>query len=242
MKLNKITERDFKHLSPKNSTFSFFDISPDLKDYMLLNISLYRKLLVDYLLKITNIRLYDKQLLEEKYLQIPTEAMDMYQYFSQNELHYIYLRNNIYIERLTDIEKDFLAKKIETENFDLDEESQKMIESSFRRVIFEDELGNGEIFSSDFAPDSSTFRASNDSLVLGIRYDELNLNGMDSNAWGRYHDEKMRNLYLLSDKIENEIAQILNMPVEVFIYDDYTVTPRNTAPNFDESKKNNSYE
>lgn len=234
-----MTEADFNSLSPKNSVISFSDIPLDLKDYFLLNNSLYRKLLIDYLIKNTDIKSFDDNLQNSdlEYISILESDMDIYQYLSSDNFKYIYLRNNIYLEALTDEERNILGEKIESQNYNLDEVAEKLIKDSFQRVIFEDKLGDGSISRSIFSSKSTSYKAPNNALVFGIRFDIFNLNGMTSKEWDELHQKQMRNLFEVSNKLKETLSASLAIPVEALIYSEYSITPRDAITHEEENQE-----
>jgi len=232
--MQMIGEEDFKNMGLPHTKQFLNDISQEDKELFLAVYSLYRKLFLNYLLKKTKIKEYDDGLLSSdlKFLKVPVADMDIYQYISHENLGYLYLRNNLYVERLTTEETQFFHDKLRTGNEALDEESEKIIGTTISRVIFEDVMKDGNTYKTNYGPLAQSFMAPNNALVIGIRFDEFNLNGHDPSTWGNLHVEQLKYVFALSDKIEKELTEILGMPAVVIKYDEYSIKKKtvNTKP------------
>ena len=97
MNLKVITKEEL--LSLDKNTLNMEITSDYLQEY-----SLYIYLLLQYLLKTTDIKKYDDLLANDKHNFIPLkqEEMDIYQKLCSSIFKYFYIRNNIYIERLSE--------------------------------------------------------------------------------------------------------------------------------------------
>ena len=73
---------------------------------------IYSNLLIQYFIKYYNLKEFDDVLSKDKrnFEKVSTYDMDIYQYLSSEYLNYIYLRNNIYIERLSNEELLYLSE------------------------------------------------------------------------------------------------------------------------------------
>ena len=74
--------------------------------------NIYNNLLIQFLMKEYSLINVDNELAKRKdeFKEVSYEDKDMYQKSSTGYLKYFYLRNNIYIERLSVEERDFLNK------------------------------------------------------------------------------------------------------------------------------------
>lgn len=228
MKYKKLNFADLNDLYPKSSKVSLNDFSEKDKQEYLSLYNLYRKLFTEYMMKKLNIKSYDRKIEDSEYAFSPVkkENMDAYQYVSSDELKYFYFRNNLYIEKLTKKEVDFLRKKISQGNIELDEEAEKMIEETYPKVIFEDLAQDGQKARVLFGPDSESFFADNDSVVIGVRYDEFEDENENDEEWfNRYMNQRR----FLNDII-NEMKEVFNkkMPqgVSIINYDATSVNQR----------------
>lgn len=110
-----------------------------------------------------------ESLLESKnqnFKAVPEEEMDIYQYLSS--LKYFYIRNTLFIENLS--REDI--KKI-LDNDEMNDDIENIIATTYKSVIKVSSFKDDE-FATNYGPLSSNFIASNDSLILGIRFKEEN--------------------------------------------------------------------
>ena len=152
--------------------------------------------------------------------------MDIYQYFSSDILKYFYIRNNIYIEKLNKKEIDFLEKKIQSKNYELDDETMQIIESSYRRVIFEDVLKNGELCKTLYGPNSSNFFADNNAIIIGVRYDEFAENKLNDDEWDELHQQQVEFLESLITRMNKNLNSNSAVPIEILEYSEFSIIPR----------------
>jgi hypothetical protein len=187
--------------------------------------SVYSKLFRNYIIETLNLKKYDDELLNSglNYLKVSDENMDIYQDFSKNDLNYFYLRNNLYIERLSIEEKEFLYKIFIGDKSITEEQIKLFIENTYYKVIFENVNNDGNILNTNYGPDSSEFYVSNNSLVIGVRYDQFNLNGMSDKEWDDLYQKQTFNLIDVIGKIEKNENDKLKVPVNIIVYDDYSI-------------------
>ena len=199
---------------------------------------LYRKLFTQYIIEILNLIKYDKQIVNNK-IKFPIvnqKNMDIYQYFSSDILKYFYIRNNIYIKKLNEDEIKFLKNIKFNDNKVLNSEEKEFIENTYAKVIFEDVLGNGEKCITFFGPNSRNFWAKNNSLVIGIRYDEFTDNGLSDDEWDILHEKQIEFLNKLIDKMIVEYNKKLKIPVSIIRYNEFSVRKLYNEKNVEEER------
>ena len=130
---------------------------------------------------------------ELDFVKIKEEDMDFYQITNTFNLNYIYLRNNIYIEKLNDEDIKYLEK-----NKKYDEEVSAFINRTFKNVInpYDD---SKMIF---YGPENRNFMCNSDDLVLGIRYDEFN---------SKLEEEKFKENFLKKQELISQLILVLNI-------------------------------
>ncbi len=181
----------------------------------------YSVLFNDYINNLLNLKEYDNELKDLD--PVKEEKMDIYQYLFKDSLKYIYIRNNIYIERLSVKEKEFLMKCVSDADKMPSVDAYNFIEKTYKKVIFENINNNGSICATNFGPLTQRYIFPNNSLILGIRYEQY--------ANPSVPDEEFKNKYIsdlfkvtdISKKMSNELKEKLDIPVFVTIYDDYSV-------------------
>lgn len=101
---------------------------------------LYKKLFLDYIIKKLKLNEYDEKLNKSdlNYISISLEDKDNYQKNNSRNLKYFYIRNNMYIERLTQEDIKFIQNKRKNSEELLDEEWIKFIESTYPKIIKEE--------------------------------------------------------------------------------------------------------
>lgn len=228
MNFKQINEEELKTIYPNRGVNALINMSDKDKQGFLLKYDLYRKLFSEFIILRLNLKEYDIEVSNSKLkFKINSESdMDFYQYYSSEELHYFYIRNNIYIDKLSEIENNFLQEKINSNNYNFDEESENFIESTYTKVIFEDVLNNGENCITTYGPDSNSFMAPNNAVVIGFRYDEFNLNELDDKEWNELHNKQLMYLKELNDRMSVDMDNVLQVPVAILRYNEFSVRKR----------------
>lgn len=199
----------------------------------------YRKLFTEYMTEKLNLQEYDKVIKESglDFIGVNESDMDSYQYFSSNVLKYFYIRNNINIEKLDQKELEFLSQINFDNEKELEEEEKEFIEKTYQKVIFEDILKNGKKCIISYGPDSSRFFSSNDSIVVGMRYDEYAESGLDDEEWDELHEKQLDFLQELEKKMKLELKDKLDNPISIIQYNEFSVQRRN-APEPQNTEEN----
>ena len=228
MDFNRIEERDLETIYPSTGII-FNRLDEEKKSKYILLYNIYRELFTQYIINKLQLHTYDEKLLKSglDFAIIDEEDMDIYQFFSCELLKYIYVRNNVYIERLTKKEMEFLETKIKSGNTSLDEETIRFIEETYKKLIFEDIYNDGGDGIISYGLDNSSYFASNDSLIIGIRYDQFADNGLDDEEWDKLNDEQRVFLYLMIKQMNTDFEGKLQVPISVIEYDDISAIGRN---------------
>ncbi|HCC03281.1 MAG TPA: hypothetical protein DEP51_00225 [Clostridiales bacterium] len=128
----------------------------------------YNKMFIQYVLTKTCLKDLDEQMCKQREIKPLDETqMDLYQYCISDELKFLYIRNNMHIERLNELEKEFL-KSVELCEGSFTPKQRAYIEKSFPKVIAEGE-GNGKTIA-NYGNENVGFLAKDNSVVIGIRY------------------------------------------------------------------------
>lgn len=215
MIFNELSEKDLIMMDNRIDSSS-----NDKNEYKNLNY-IYRKLFTEYIINKTNLKTFDNILKESdlKFKIVNIKDIDSYQYFTFEDLKYFYVRNNIYIEHLTDEEKEFFTKKINNNDYCLDDETAKMIEKTFKKVISKNDIDEKyEVF---YGPLSSSFMTLSTNIVIGFRYDEFNDDGLSDDEWDALHNKQM-------EFLENLVSNLIkgNTELTVFQYSEFSTIPR----------------
>ncbi|MBR2712820.1 MAG: hypothetical protein IKE73_03835 [Bacilli bacterium] len=220
--MKKIEMEDLKNYY--NGDISILN-DEDLKIY-----SLYYSLLIDYLLKNSNLKKVDEDIYkcDLNFVPVKIDNMDLFQYMSSENLKYFYIRNIIHVERLTKEEKEFLLSK---NNLDLNdnEELESFVKNSMYKLIYEGKGKENEtVF---YGPFNANYMLPANSLVIGFRYDEFNNDGMSDNEWDINHDKQdnkkldfFREINIKNDKFKDVLVRFLE-------YNDFSIQKKNNVDN-----------
>ena len=117
-KLNYIEEDDLLLERPNIREKCNIRSDEGMQEYLILY-NTYNNLLIQFLMKEYSLINVDNELAKRKdeYKELSYEEKDMYQKSASGYLKYFYLRNNIYIERLSIEERDYLNNVYLTGNF-----------------------------------------------------------------------------------------------------------------------------
>ena len=162
----------------------------DKKTYLDLYL-LYSNLLYKYLIPKLNLKIYEKMMVNARnhFENVKEDDMDFYQYLARDYLKYFYIRNNLYIERLTEDELDFLKKKLASNNQDLDSKTIDFISKTYPKVIAEKlDLNNTKV---SYGPDNYDFYQDSKALVIGVRFNEYYMQEGETEAeWDKKYDNR----------------------------------------------------
>lgn len=197
---------------------------------------LYRKLFTEYIIEILDLKKYEEKIMNSdlNIKAIECEEMDFYQLFSSDILKFFYIRNDIYVEKLNDNERNFLKTRLLENKFELDDKAKSFIETTYKVVITDEyELPSTIIY---YGPNTIKYSAVSNALVLGMRYDEFSVDGLDDSAWKYRYEEQFKFLYSLFDRMEVILSDIIEIPVNVIKYNEYSVVK------YIQAKEENNYE
>lgn len=169
----EINEELLETKIPYNNKKYFDSLLPESREKYLKLYSLYNSLLIQYLIKKYNLKLYDQMIQESNrdFKKVDIKDMDIYQYTSSKYLDYLYIRNNIYIERLSNEELLYLDTLKET----LNSNGEQFIENTYKKVIFNDGY-------TMYGPDNSKFLKKSNSIILGLRCKGIELENNDEDT------------------------------------------------------------
>ena len=173
------------------------------------NYEYYNYMFYIFLIHNTNIKQIDNEFIKSslKYISITESQQDFYQLISC-ELKYFYIRNNLYIQRLSKDESGFIMSRINNNNYAYDSEVEQFIKNTFKKVISE---GDGYINFYNFGPTHLDYSAPVDSLIIGFRNDDFE-NGQAFTA------DEIRNLAITYNP-DTTIEDIQNAAASISLED-----------------------
>lgn len=223
-----IDEQDFLTKCPDTNLDTFGKMNKELKDTYLAIYMKYSELFNKYLYHKMGLDEFDNRIGNSNlsFLPVGENEMDLYQYLSHDISRFFYIRNNYYIERLSNDEQAFLAEKVLKSESDLDKETIAFLESTYRKVIYENVADNENIYNINFGPNSESFFAPNNSLVLGFRYDEFNTQGKTDEQWDDNYNKQLEYINNIMNEAEDKLSKKLGIPVVIIKYDQFSIKKR----------------
>ena len=225
-KIRIINENEYFSLDINDKIYQ--NMNEIQKDEYLNMYSLYMNFFIKYLIKIINLQEYDKLFSGSSPIFVPVKDknMDIYQLVCSSLLKYVYIRNNLYLERLTADELKFLRTKLTNCDYSFNKEAFEFINTTFKKVIFElIDNDYNKIVQINRGPLSESFFAPNNSLVIGLRYDKFNLNNMSEEAWFENQCDQWEFVRSMIQKMEMNISSVLHIPCKVIEYDEFSIKP-----------------
>lgn len=187
----------------------------------------YKILLDKYLVYKFNLKMYDEKISNSglKFVSVKDEDMDDYQNNSFMGLKYIYLRNNLYVEKLSVEDINLLLNIDLSKITSFEDDIFKIIERTFMTVI-DSSFGNTIQMNCYGADDDYYWKESNE-LVFGVRHDKFADNGLgDGDIWSDNYDKQINFLGSLIGEMIQKSSEIMGSNVNFLQYDEFTVKRR----------------
>ena len=178
--------------------------------------ALYRKGFESWLLKTTSLRDFDDRLSnsELNFAPMPRSQQSFYQRYSTWGLQFIYLCNNIPIERLSKNDLQLLYSQVENGSADINQELENMIKRTFSDVLMAyPHLGESALcgygFNGNFSPNRSI---------------ALEISNNDYDEEGNYRDfstniDRIDLMESLANEMQNVLSEQLGHRVVVHVYE-----------------------
>lgn len=180
---------------------------------------IYSNLLIQYFIKYYNLKEFDDVLSKDKrnFEKVSTDDMDIYQYLSSEYLNYIYLRNNIYIERLSNKELLYLSR---IKDYSLNKGNEEFIKNTYSKVIIESNNKNAVTM---FGPDNLKFIKRSNWVVFGIRYNRFNLKDRSKEQeWLKQDEEREKFISMLISIAKMQFKKI-NPNTSIIRYNEFCI-------------------
>ncbi len=239
MECKKINLEELQTQNPNNSEVEISKQPLNVQKEYMEFYNTYRKLFTEYMIDKLNLKEYDKKLAESELNFIPTKEpqMDIYQYFSSPELKYFYIRNNLYLEHLTKQEAEVIKRRSKEENLKLDEETKKLIENTYQKVITEEVPNVEGKYRVSFGPLNGKFFANSDSVVIGARYDTYEQAGQSDDEWFEQYCKREDYLQEMLEQVQEESKGKLKTEVTAFKYTDNSVIVKDQSKQREEQEE-----
>lgn len=220
-----IKREDLEERWPNNCNPKVFSMSDNVAKYYLVQYNLYEHFLYQYLLKKTSLSKFDEEISNNKLKidRVNIAKKDFYQIGSP--LKYLYIRNNLYVERLEEKDVKLLENKMLNGDSMLDDEIESLIERTYK-IIISEKIENENTSIISYGPTTKRFFALNGNLVIGIRYDNEVKSSKDNNEYKRQNNISSY-IFELSSKLDNTLSKELNIGVCSIVYTDNSIIRRN---------------
>lgn len=181
--------------------------------------AIYKSILDTLLYKKLDLKFYDDLYINDplKFCCNTPENYDVYQYISNMGMEFLYIRNNLFVERLS-------IDQINRLVFDYDKsaltpESVQIVEQTYADIIkyYTDKPDTMNV---EYGPFNPCFFAPNNSIVIGVNIDFFSDNGLHDYEWEKNFFNQMGRSNEILKKIENELGKKLSIPVTVIRYDE----------------------
>ena len=186
---------------------------------------IYRNLLDSYLRQKLNLAEYDRRIENSglKFIPVKQTDMDFHQYLSTMGLSFFYLRNELYLEKLSPADIDVLLGLTPKDVMNPKSETLRIIERTWKTVIdFSVEPGIKGM--SRYGPDSDNYWFESDQLVIGFRHDDFADNGLgEDDAWGKNNNLQIALINTVLAELRNYGKSSMNQTVNAIWYNDYTI-------------------
>lgn len=186
--------------------------------------ALYHSLMTKYIDKLVNLKEYDDMFATSdlNFHPVDENSFDIYQKLSSDELKYFYIRNNLYLDRLSDNEQKFLESKLISGNENLDAETIKFMSTTIMKVISESYNKDSSLFF--YGPRSMEYAVPSDSIVIGFRYDRYYSEGMTDEEWNSNVEKQDSYKFDKLSDLGGKLAQIESVGIYLIEYNDYSIT------------------
>ncbi|MCI9433721.1 MAG: hypothetical protein HFI86_00400 [Bacilli bacterium] len=185
-------------------------------------LTLYKKILNKYLVDTLNLKKYDGIIKTSELNFIPNskENQDIYQYTSNMGMDYLYIRNNLFIERLTSNQLNLLIDAYDKNLVSKD--VTDIVISTYKDVIkyYNDKPDSMNVHYGLFNP---SFFAPNNSIVIGFNIDLFADNGLNDDEWTGNFFNQMEFINQFQNQMSVELKSKLDIPVTVIRYDENSI-------------------
>lgn len=214
-----ITQEEYSTRFPNNNEEYFTKLSQGEQSVYLECLNYYYHSLIEYLIGKLNLTNHDQKLAnsQNNFIPVSEEKKDIYQKLSSS-LKYLYLRNNIYIENLTNEEILQLRKFMQQQANLSNPEFYSFIESTYQKVISEAK----EVTTMNYGPENPDFFADSNSVIIGLRTDDFADSDKIEN-WSELHDKREFELDFFLNYLKSEFNGKLPVPISVIRYNDFSV-------------------
>lgn len=181
---------------------------------------LYRKLLIEFIIQETNLQKYENIIKNSDlaFSVVKKNNMDYYQLFSIDKLNYFYLRNELYVENLKEYEIQKLDERINSENYEFDDNIKCFIKKTYRKILKKTKDNDKEELPFERKILYDNLDIEDGTLILGFKFDEFGENDMEDKEWLEIYKKRIEFINSIFQEVKKEIEEKLSIPVEIIKY------------------------
>jgi len=181
-------------------------------------VSVYKPILDVILYKELDLKYYDDLFVNDplEFICNTPENYDVYQYISNMGMKFLYIRNNLFVERLSIDQINNFVSDYDKSN--ISKESVEIVKQTYKDIIkyYTDKPDTMNV---EYGPFNPYFFAPNNSVVIGVNIDFFSDNGLSDDKWKENFFNQMSKANEILDNMRNELANKLSIPVTVIRYD-----------------------
>lgn len=247
MRFNReITDIDYDNLCP-------FNVNEDMRSrkflpgeqgnvqYMVCE-NVYRYFLEQYLINKTSIKRIDDNFTNSdlNFQKVLDSDKDFYQYYSN--LNYLYIRNTLYVEKLSSNDLNMLINRYNKQDKNFDDEMMNLIERTYKSVIKTDINNEEELIQKygqidvNYGPEIAAYTRPINALVIGFRCmdKEIENESIDEHIERTSKENEFKDKCLR--ELEEDIKNRLGVGCSAIEYDEFSIKKK---VEMDNSYKNN---
>lgn len=220
-----LTNEMFETRMPNGNEEYFNKLNENQKENYLKLYQCYSNFLYQYMMKKLELKKYDDMILESdnNFKSVSVENMDLYQYLGNKYLKYFYIRNNLYIERLNNDEKNYLQMKMNMNPDGYDERVETFIEKTYSKVCVENTDLTSKV-NINYGPDAYSFFKPDNAFIIGYRFDDYYKDDNTTDEeWVEQNNDRLFELELTEMGLNRVFKDKLLIPVCVQKYNDFSV-------------------
>lgn len=186
----------------------------------------YKILLEKFLVSKLPLLEYDNKIDNSGLLFYPVkrEDMDIYQLLSTMNLKYIYLRNVLNVDKLSNDDIELIISLNENELINSNDKMIELINRTYKDVLSSNRDSNDDTYMVCYGTDTDYFWHDSRDLVFGIRHDEYADNGLGQNKdWLNNYYKQNKLIGDCIKELDSKCMEILGINVHFLKYDEVSV-------------------
>ena len=215
--------KDYETRNPNRNEEYFNLLNDEQKELYLGLVEKYNNFVLEFLDKEYNLKDVDNSFADSPlgYKEVEKEDCDIYQDMAKNKYKYFYLRSNLYIERLSKEEIEYL-KNINEYNDDVN----NFLKSTIMKVATETGLDD-KTYTTSYGPQTQTYFAQSDEIVIGFRENDLyRFKGTDEEFLKNREDKLFDKAEKLDDLYTDLLCNNRELKFKIIEYNKFSVVPK----------------